>query len=146
MKLSRHAAILGIIRERRVRSQDELRSALAAQGIRATQATLSRDIHELGLVKVSDAEGVFYGTGTEAGSVRPDLGQLVRTLLVSVDGVGPLLVLRTAAGSAGALTAAIDGAGWSEVIGTIAGDDTVLVVTRGPRERETVAERLRHAG
>ena len=80
MKLSRPAAILGIIRERRVRSQDELRTALAAQGIRATQATLSRDIHELGLVKVSDAEGVFYGTGMEAGSVRPDLGQLVRTV------------------------------------------------------------------
>lgn len=143
MKLERHAAILRAIRARRIRNQDELRSALAEAGMSATQATLSRDIHELGLVKVSDAEGVFYGTGTDAGALRPDLGQLVRALLVSSDGVGPLLVLRTAAGSAGALTAAIDGAGWSEVIGTIAGDDTVLVVTRGPREREAVAERLR---
>ena len=146
MKLERHAAILRVIRERRIRNQDELRTALVPLGIQATQATLSRDIHELGLVKVSDAEGVFYGTGTEAGALRPDLGQLVRALLVSSDGVGPLLVLRTAAGSAGALTAAIDGAGWSEVIGTIAGDDTVLVVTRGPREREAVAERLRRSG
>lgn len=143
MKLERHAAILRAIRARRIRNQDELKSALAEAGMSATQATLSRDIHELGLVKVSDAEGVFYGTGTDAGALRPDLGQLVRALLVSSDGVGPLLVLRTAAGSAGALTAAIDGAGWSEVIGTIAGDDTVLVVTRGPREREAVAERLR---
>ena len=146
MKLERHAAILRAIRARRIRNQDELRSALAEAGMSATQATLSRDIHELGLVKVSDAEGVFYGTGTDAGALRPDLGQLVRALLVSSDGVGPLLVLRTAAGSAGALTAAIDGAGWSEVIGTIAGDDTVLVVTRGPREREAVAERLRRSG
>ncbi len=146
MKLERHAAILRVIRERRIRNQDELRTALVPLGVRATQATLSRDIHELGLVKVSDAEGVFYGTGTEAGTLRPDLGQLVRALLVSSDGVGPLLVLRTAAGSAGALTAAIDGAGWSEVIGTVAGDDTVLVVTRGPREREAVAERLRRSG
>jgi transcriptional regulator of arginine metabolism len=146
VKLERHAAILRVIRERRIRNQDELRTALAEARITATQATLSRDIHELGLVKVSDAEGVFYGTGTDAGALRPDLGQLVRALLVSVDGVGPLLVLRTAAGSAGALTAAIDGAGWSEVIGTIAGDDTVLVVTRGPREREAVAERLRRSG
>ena len=146
MKLERHAAILRVIRERRIRNQDELRTALVPLGVRATQATLSRDIHELGLVKVSDADGVFYGTGTEAGALRPDLGQLVRALLVSSDGVGPLLVLRTAAGSAGALTAAIDGAGWSEVIGTIAGDDTVLVVTRGPREREAVAERLRRSG
>lgn len=143
MKLERHAAILRAIRARRIRNQDELRSALAEAGMSATQATLSRDIHELGLVKVSDAEGVFYGTGTDAGALRPDLGQLVRALLVSSDGVGPLLILRTAAGSAGALTAAIDGAGWREVIGTIAGDDTVLVVTRGPREREAVAERLR---
>lgn len=146
MKLERHAAILRVIRERRIRNQDELRTALVPLGIRATQATLSRDIHELGLAKVSDAEGVFYGTGTDAGAVRPDLGQLVRALLVSVDGVGPLLVLRTAAGSAGALTAALDGASWSEIIGTIAGDDTVLVVTRGPREREAVAERLRRSG
>jgi transcriptional regulator of arginine metabolism len=146
VKLERHAAILRVIRERRIRNQDELRTALIPLGIHATQATLSRDIHELGLVKVSDSEGVFYGTGTEAGALRPDLGQLVRALLVSSDGVGPLLVLRTAAGSAGALTAAIDGAGWSEVIGTIAGDDTVLVVTRGPREREAVAERLRRSG
>jgi transcriptional regulator of arginine metabolism len=146
VKLERHAAILRVIRERRIRNQDELRTALAEARISATQATLSRDIRELGLVKVSDAEGVFYGTGTDAGALRPDLGQLVRALLVSADGVGPLLVLRTAAGSAGALTAAIDGAGWSEVIGTIAGDDTVLVVTRGPREREAVAERLRRSG
>jgi transcriptional regulator of arginine metabolism len=146
VKLERHAAILRVIRERRIRNQDELRTALAEARITATQATLSRDIHELGLVKVSDAEGVFYGTGTDAGALRPDLGQLVRALLVSADGVGPLLVLRTAAGSAGALTAAIDGAGWSEVIGTIAGDDTVLVVTRGPREREAVAARLKRSG
>ena len=146
MKLERHAAILRAIRARRIRNQDELRAALAEAGISATQATLSRDIHELGLVKVSDAEGVFYGTGTDAGALRPDLGQLVRALLVSSDGVGPLLVLRTAAGSAGALTAAIDGAGWSEVIGTVAGDDTILVVTRGTREREAVAERLRRSG
>ena len=98
MKLERHAAILRVIRARRIRNQDELRTALAEAGISATQATLSRDIHELGLVKVSDAEGVFYGTGTDAGALRPDLGQLVRALLVSSDGVGPLLVLRTAAG------------------------------------------------
>ncbi len=143
MKPGRQAAILRAIRDRRIRNQDELRAALAAEGIAATQATLSRDIHELGLVKVSDAEGSFYGTGTDAGAVRPDLGQLARTLLLGVDGVGPLLVLRTAAGSAGALTAAIDAAGWPEVIGTLAGDDTVLVVTRGPREREAVAGRLR---
>lgn len=143
MKLPRHAAILRVIRERRIRSQDELRSALAADGIAATQATLSRDIRELGLVKLSDAEGVYYGHGTQAAGIRPELGLLVRTLLTAIDGVGPLLVLRTPGGAAGVLTAALDAAGWTEVIGTIAGDDTILVVTRGTKERETVATRLR---
>lgn len=143
MKLPRHAAILRVIRENRIRNQEELRAALAADGIAATQATLSRDMHELGLVKVSDAAGVFYGTGTDAASVRLELRQLVRTLLMGSDGVGPLLVLRTPAGSAGALAAAIDAAAWTEVLGTIAGDDTILVITRGPKERETIAARLR---
>lgn len=142
-KLPRHAAILRVVRERRIRNQDELRAALAGEGITATQATLSRDIHELGLVKVSDSAGVFYGNGAESAGVRPELGLLVRTLLVGADGVGPLLVLRTPVGSAGALAAGVDGAGWSEIVGTIAGDDTVLVITRGPREREAVAARLR---
>ncbi len=142
-KLPRHAAILRLVRERRIRNQDELRAALAAEGVTATQATLSRDIHELGLVKVSDSEGVFYGNGADAAGVRPELGQLVRTLLISADGVGPMLVLRTPVGSAGALAAGVDGAGWSEIIGTIAGDDTILVITRGPKEREVVAARLR---
>ena len=97
------------------------------------------------LVKVSwdyEVSGNYF----DMLGVRPELGQLVRALLTGVDGVGPLLVLRTAAGSAGALTAAVDGAGWTEVIGTVAGDDTVLVVTRGPREREAVAARLRALG
>ena len=146
MKLARHTAILRLVRTQRIRSQDELRAALAAEGIAATQATLSRDIRELGLTKLSDRDGVYYGSGPDGAGVRPERGQRVRALLTGVDGVGPLLVLRTAAGSAGALTAAVDGAGWAEVIGTVAGDDTVLVVTRGPREREAVAARLRALG
>ena len=63
-------------------------------------------------------------------------------LLVSVDGVGPFLVLKTASGSAGAVTEALDQAGWSEVLGTIAGDDTVLVITRNQRQRNEVAARI----
>jgi transcriptional regulator of arginine metabolism len=74
--------------------------------------------------------------------VRPELGQVLPALLVSVDGVGPFLVLKTASGSAGAVTEALDQAGWSEVIGTIAGDDTVLVITRSQRSREDIATRI----
>ncbi len=104
------------------RSQDD--------GFTVTQATLSRDIRELGLAKLADPQGGAYYTHPHRAAVRPDLGQVLPTLLVSVDGVGPLLVLKTASGSAGAVTEALDQAGWGEIIGTIAGDDTVLVITR----------------
>jgi transcriptional regulator of arginine metabolism len=74
--------------------------------------------------------------------VRPDLAQILPALLVSLDGVGPFLVLKTASGSAGAVTEALDQAGWSEIMGTIAGDDTVLVITRSQRLREEIATRI----
>jgi transcriptional regulator of arginine metabolism len=141
VKVQRQAAILRVVRARRIANQDELRAALEDEGFTVTQATLSRDIRELGLAKVADADGSYYAQPRDSG-VRPDLGQLLPALLIRMDGVGPLLVLRTAGGSAGALTAALDQAGWEEIIGTVAGDDTVLVVTRGPRQRAIVADRL----
>ncbi len=142
MKIQRHAAILRVVRDRRIESQDELREALAGEGFRVTQATLSRDIRELGLAKLSDPRGGAFYTHPHRPAVRPDLAQILPTLLVSVDGVGPLLVLKTASGSAGAVTEALDQAGWGEVIGTIAGDDTVLVITRSQRLREAIASRI----
>lgn len=142
MKLQRQNAILKVVRERRIASQDDLRDALAREGFAATQATLSRDIRELGLAKLTDSDGGYYAFPRDGG-LRPDLGAVLPALLVSVDGVGPLCVLKTVSGSAGAVTIAIDKAGWKEVIGTIAGDDTCLLVTRSPKDRELVAERLR---
>lgn len=142
MKTQRHAAILRIVRERRIESQDELREALADDGVVVTQATLSRDIRELGLAKLADPEGGAYYTHPQRGAVRPELAQVLPTLLVSVDGVGPFVVLKTASGSAGAVTEALDQAGWAEIIGTIAGDDTVLVITRSPRHRAEIANRI----
>ena len=142
MKLQRHAAILRVVRDKRIGSQDELREALATEGFAVTQATLSRDIRELGLAKLVDPRGGAFYANPHEGQIRPDLGQVLPTLLVSVEGSGPLLVLKTASGGAGAVGAAIDQAGWSEVIGTIAGEDTVLVVTRSPKLRQAVAQRL----
>jgi transcriptional regulator of arginine metabolism len=141
MKTQRQAAILRVVRQRRIESQDELREALAQDGFVVTQATLSRDIRELGLAKLADSSGAYYAH-PHRGTVRPELGQVLPALLVSVDGVGPFLVLKTASGSAGAVTEAIDQAGWTEVIGTIAGDDTVLVITRNHRLRKEIASRL----
>ena len=142
MKIQRHAAILKIVRERQIQSQDELRAALAAEGFDVTQATLSRDIRELGLAKLADAQGRAFYTHPQRATVRPDLSQVLPAFLVGVEGVGPLLVLKTASGSAGAVAEVIDQAGWAEILGTIAGDDTVLVIARGQRQREQIAERI----
>ena len=142
MKLQRHAAILRVVRDRRIENQDELREALAGEGFNVTQATLSRDIRELGLAKLVDPQGGAFYANPHEGSIRPDLAQVLPTLLVSVEGTGPLLVLKTASGGAGAVGAALDQAGWSEIIGTIAGEDTVLVIARSGRMRQAVANRL----
>jgi transcriptional regulator of arginine metabolism len=142
MKTQRHAAILRVVRDRRIESQDELREALSEGGFLVTQATLSRDIRELGLAKLADPGGGAYYAHPHRGAVRPELGQVLPTLLVGVDGVGPFLVLKTASGSAGAVTEALDQAGWTEIVGTIAGDDTVLVITRNQRLRREIAKRI----
>jgi transcriptional regulator of arginine metabolism len=142
MKLQRHAAILRIVRDRKIQSQDELREALAAENIVVTQATLSRDIRELGLAKLVDPEGGSYYANPHEGSLKPDLGQVLPTLMVSIEGTGPLIVIKTATGGAPAVAAALDQAGWREIIGTLAGDDTLLVVARSPRQRQVVEARL----
>lgn len=143
MKAQRQAAILKLIRQHRVQSQEQLRSLLHADGIDVTQATLSRDIRELRLAKVADPEGgSAYSVPTPTEVLRPPLHQLLPTLLLSLDGVGPLLVAKTPAGAASALTEALDAQGWPEVIGTIAGDNTILIVAKSERARRAVAHRL----
>ena len=147
MKTQRHAAILKIVRAETVASQEQLRELLRGEGFDVTQATLSRDIRELGLAKVAAPNGgAHYAPPPESGPIRPQLAQLLPTLLVSVDGVGPLLVVKTPAGGAQALGLAIDAAGWTEIIGTIAGDDAVLVITRSERARRAVQTRLKELG
>jgi transcriptional regulator of arginine metabolism len=145
MKTQRHAAILRIIRQAHVANQEQLRELLRAEGIDVTQATLSRDIRELGLAKVAAPEGgSHYEAPADGGrAIRPNLEQLLPSMLVAVDGVGPLVVLKTPAGAAQSLGVAVDGAGWSEIIGTIAGDDAVLVITRSERARRAVEVRLK---
>ncbi|HEX4601359.1 MAG TPA: arginine repressor [Gemmatimonadales bacterium] len=147
MKTRRHAAILKLVRTETIASQEQLRELLQAEGFDVTQATLSRDIRELGLAKVSAPDGgSHYAPPAEGGTaMRPHLEQVLPTLLVSLDGVGPLLVVKTPAGGAQALGLALDAAAWSEIIGTIAGDDAVLVITRSERARRAVQTRLKEA-
>jgi transcriptional regulator of arginine metabolism len=143
MKTKRHGAILRLVRAKRIHSQEQLRALLEAEGIEVTQATLSRDLHELRLPKVTEADGtVHYAPPPEGEVLHPSLEQLLPALLVSVDGVGNQLVLRTPAGSANAVGSAIDAQEWKEVVGTIAGDDTILVIARSEKARRTLAARL----
>src|SRR5207245_10307963 len=109
MKTQRHAAILKIVRRERVASQERLRELLSAEGFDVTQATLSRDIRELGLAKVATPDGGSHYAAPLEGtpSIRPHLEQLLPAMLVAVDGVGPLLVVKTPAGSAQALGVAL---------------------------------------
>lgn len=145
MKVFRHSAILRILREQRIANQDELRLALAATGISVAQATLSRDIRELGLVKqVDPGGGGFYVVPAE-GPLRPDFSGTLKTWLVSVEGVGPLLVLKTVPGGATAVALAVEQAGWSEVMGAIPGADNVLLVTRSELGRKAIELRIAKA-
>ncbi len=142
-KTKRHAAILRLVREHRISSQERLRELLSAEGFDVTQATLSRDVHELGLVKDADADGnLRYEAPTDDLLPPPPISALVPSLLLKAEGVGPLLVLSTPTGSASALAAALDHEEWPEVLGSIAGDDTLLMITRSVAERKKLEDRI----
>lgn len=136
-KAARQAAIVELLDSQPVASQTQLANLLFAKGVQVAQATLSRDLDELGAYKARTASGVAYAVPPE-GQPRPGttegvdarLGRLLEELCVSAEASGPLVVLRTPPGGAHLLGAALDRAGLPEVAGTIAGDDTILLVTR----------------
>ncbi len=142
-KHARHTAIREIVREGRYASQEELREALAERGFDATQATLSRDIRELRLLKIPGADGgAYYTLPPEAWDQTPKLERLLSTLFVGAEGTGNLLVLKTLAGGAQPVAVALDWEEWPEVLGTIAGDDTILVILRDPLQLRSVQKRI----
>lgn len=141
-KRARHQQILEIIRHHRVASQEGLREVLQAQGTDVTQATLSRDIRELRLVKIPDAEGAGHYALPEEWGSTPPLQTLLPTLFLSAEGVGNFLVVRTLKGGAQAIALGIDWEEWPEVMGTLAGDDTILIIVRELGAVATVQERL----
>ena len=130
MKKLRQQEIRDLLGRRTIRTQAELAAALRERGFRATQATISRDVSELGLVKVSRAGTSAYSLPSrlvEAETGEDRLRALLHDLPIEIREAGTLLVLRTLPGSAHAIAAALDRARWPEVIGSIAGDDTVFV-------------------
>lgn len=142
-KTERHAAVLELIGSHDVASQEELRTLLQKRGISVTQATLSRDLRELGVVRVPGEEGARYALPeTVVGEAIPALESLLPRFFSSIDGVGELVVLKTLASGAQPVSEAIDSSGWKEVVGTVAGENTILVICRSAQARHEVTLRL----
>lgn len=153
-KSARHQRIVDLLTQHEVRSQTELAQLLAAEGLHVTQATLSRDLVELDAVKVRTAGGqLAYAVPAEGGDRTPvtrettvasgqRLARLCAELLVGAEGSANMAVLRTPPGAAQFLGSAFDKAELPEVLGTVAGDDTVLLITRDPVGGDPLARRL----
>ena len=135
----RHRLIAEVVAERSVRSQGELQVLLAERGTEVTQATLSRDLRELGLVKAP--EGYRLPGGVRTVAVDP-LDRAVGQFVTSVEPVGQLVVLRTGPGQAQLVAARLDEHPPKNSAGTIAGDDTIFIAARSPAAARTIAERL----
>jgi transcriptional regulator of arginine metabolism len=141
-KRARQKAILELLGESPISSQEALQKLLHRRGFEAGQATLSRDIRELGLVKSADG---YSQPGREAGGEETDLppvSRLVREFVTSVRAAENLLVTKTSTGSAQPVAAALDEENWPEAIGTIAGDDTILIVCADRRAAGRLADRI----
>lgn len=157
-RTGRHRRIVDILGSTDVRSQNELLDLLAEDGIEVTQATLSRDLLELGAVKVRAGRSLVYAVPSEGGdrTARPAPGgnqltarlrRVCEELLVTAEATHNLVVLRTPPGAANYLASAIDHANLHGVLGTIAGDDTIMVITTGtPASRRTAHDLLTLAG
>jgi transcriptional regulator of arginine metabolism len=140
-KLSRHAAIQEIVHHKMVTSQDELRLLLARRGHAVTQATLSRDIHELGLVKTP--EGYTFLPEEKRHAHLASVERLIREFVLGVKAAQNLVVVRTSAGSAQGVAAALDAEEWPEVVGTVGGDDTILLVSPDSKHAARLVSRVR---
>jgi transcriptional regulator of arginine metabolism len=140
-KKFRHGQILNLVTAEPVTSQDELRRRLAQKKLRVTQATLSRDLQELKLLKTPAGYKTAAALADE-GVPLPTLAHALREFLLDIRPAENLLVLKTPPGGAQALAAAVDAAKFPEVAGTIAGDDTVLIITPKRKSREALQRKI----
>ena len=139
-KTFRHGQILRLVTAERVGNQEELRRRLAQQKMRVTQATLSRDLHELKLVKTD--QGYKTAAALPEELPAPALSRALREFLLDIRPAENLLVLKTPPSGAQPLAAAVDGAKFTEIAGTIAGDDTVLIITPNRKTRESLQKKI----
>jgi transcriptional regulator of arginine metabolism len=146
MKIRRQKKIIEIIEKQIISTQDELAEALRATGYNVTQATVSRDIKELRLVKVTTGENEYrYGLPKEQEYVKNEerLSRLMNELVLSVAASENIIVLHTYPGNAPTIASLIDGSSWPEIIGTVAGDDTVLLIIKSLQETQARPEVVR---
>lgn len=152
-KTARHAKIITLLEQHEVRSQTELAELLADDGVQVNQATLSRDLVEIGALRVRNSGGhLVYAVPSEGGDRRPHVGEfatfegrlarLCAEILVSAEASANLVVLRTPPGAAQYFAGAIDRVGWDSILGTIAGDDTILLITRSPSGGSDIAQQF----
>ncbi|MDH5234637.1 MAG: arginine repressor [Betaproteobacteria bacterium] len=147
-KRDRQHAILELIGTREIGSQEELRQLLAKRGWEVTQSTLSRDLRDLRIARVPTGQGVRYVVSESAGedASRAPLAAILPQLFVRLEGVSHMIVLKTVIGGAQTVASAIDRESSTDILGTIAGDDTILMVCRSEAARERVARRLASLG
>jgi transcriptional regulator of arginine metabolism len=140
-KSLRQRAVLDVVRQGSITSQEELQRALRKRGFKVTQATLSRDIRDLGLIKTP--AGYALPQGEDAGILPlPPVKRLVREFVLDARPAQNLLVVKTIIGSAQPVAAALDEQDWEEVVGTIAGDDAILIVCPDKEAAKKIAERI----
>lgn len=140
-KRMRQGQILKLVGNEPVANQDDLRRRLGQMGVRVTQATLSRDLRELKLVKTAEGYRPLSST-TEDSTPSHQLGRALREFLVEIRPAQNMLVLKTPPGGAQPLAAAVDSEHWKEVAGTLAGDDTVLIITPTRAARAAIQKRM----
>lgn len=147
-KRERHALILELVAARPVSSQEELRQLLRERGLEVTQSTLSRDLRELRLARIPTPEGVRYASpdAVVTEPTRASLDDILPRFFASIDGVGELLVMKTIPGGAQPIAEALDAQALADVLGTLGGENTVLVICRSPAARERLGRRLERLG
>ncbi|CDE17841.1 MAG: arginine repressor [Eubacterium sp.] len=147
MKSMRHTAILRIISEQEIETQDDLIAKLKENGFDVTQATVSRDIKQLGLVKTTDGEGKYRYSAPHPSSSGSDskFKNILSEAIISSESAENMVVVKTYSGMANAAAAAIDALASDRILGSIAGDDTILIVTKNDETAEEFSEILKDA-
>ncbi len=145
MKIARHAKILELIGQKDIETQEELVDALRKQGMDVTQATVSRDVKELKLIKVLSSSGRYkYASISQGESVLSEkLVNIFAQTVINIDYVGNSILIKTLSGSGSAAAEAIDTLGWDGIVGTIAGDNTILILARTEEKARELVGKLK---